>query len=471
VAAGTPGMLARPPARAVLALGLPLALASLFQAGFNLTEVWVFGRIGDGGASVAGAAVSDLLTSVFALLAHGMANAAVAQVSRATGARDEALAGAASRAVLAVGLVLSLGSAVVGLLATPLGEIFMSPAARAPGTAFLRVMALGGFGTVFMVIAIGVLRARGEARGPLALVAVVSVATLGLEAIFLLGAFGLERRGLEAAAWITVILRGLTALAGISLMSGRSSGAAPGGSGRLQLKTSREPSGAPAAWLDRSVLREQLQLGLLSALQQSVRVLGLLALVALAMALLPSEEGELAFRALTLWTKVDIPMIMLALALGGAAGPVVGALLGAREPARAGIAAAAGLRYAFIGGIINLGLVLAFGEALLAAFVPDAPAVREAAWTLLLHVAPTYPFMAAGIACGAALNGAGDMRQPLFWDLGLLLFLQAGLAAVLLPTLGGRDGLHLTLSLSGVLQGLIPALLLSRARAAWMTGR
>jgi Na+-driven multidrug efflux pump len=446
-------LLARPPARAVLALGLPLAAASLFQAGFNLSEVWIFGQVGDGGASLSGAAISDLLTAIFALLAHGMANAAVAQVSRATGARDEARAGAAARAVLAVGLALSLGSALVGLLADPLGAVFMAPAARAPGTAFLRIMALGGFGTVFMVIAIGVLRGRGEARGPLILVAVVSLATLGLEAVFLLGLFGLERHGLAAAAWITVLLRAITALAGVALMA-RS----------LPL---RPAVGTP--WLDRGVLREQLALGLLSALQQSVRVLGMLALVGLSMALLSPEEGDLAFRALTLWTKVDIPMIMLALALGGSAAPVVGAHLGAGQPARAGLAAAAGLRYAFLGGALNFALVLAFGPALLAAFVPDAPPVREAAWALLLHIAPCYPFMAAGIACGAALNGAGDMRRPLAFDAFTLLGVQAGLAAALMAS-GGVGGLHVALAVSGVLQGLIPMRVLALARAAWQRG-
>jgi Na+-driven multidrug efflux pump len=448
-----PALLRSSPARAVLGLGVPLALASLFQAAFNLTEVWIFGQIGDAGASLAGAAASDLLTAVFALLAHGMATAAVAQVSRATGARDEARAGAAARAVLAVGLALSLGSALVGLFATPLGAVFMSPEARGPGTVFLRIMALGGGGTVFMVIAIGVLRARGDARGPLALVAGVSAANLLLEAAFTLGWWGLGRHGLEASAWVTVTLRGLTAAAGVWLIA-RS----------LPL---RPRAGAP--WVDRAVLREQLGLGLLSALQQSVRVVAILALVALATALLTAERGEVAFRALMLWTKVDIPMILMAMALGGGASPVVGALLGAREPARAGVAARTGALAAAAGGLVNLALVALFGADLVTAFVPDAPEVRDATLTLLWHVAPCYPLMALGMACGAALNGAGDMRRPLVWDVALLLGVQTGLAAVLLGVTGDAIGLNLALTASGVLQGLVPGLILARAARRWAT--
>ena len=138
--------------RAVLKLGLPLAFASMFQAGFNLTEVWVFGRAGDDGASLSGAAVSDMLTALFALLASGLGNAAVTQISQATGAGDEERARQAARAAVFVGLILSLGSAIVGILAGPLGAAFMHPSAREPGTAFLRIMAFGGFGTVYMAV-------------------------------------------------------------------------------------------------------------------------------------------------------------------------------------------------------------------------------------------------------------------------------------------------------------------------------
>jgi Na+-driven multidrug efflux pump len=448
---GAAALLTRSPGRAVLALGVPLAFGSLFQAAFNLTEVWVFGQTGDGGASLAGAAASDLLTAVFALIAHGMSNAAVAQISRATGARDEARAGAAARAVLAVGLVLSLGSAVVGLCATPLGEVFMSPEARGPGTTFLRIMALGGFGTVFMVISIGVLRARGDATGPLILVAGVSAATLVLEAAFILGWWGLPPSGLAAAGWVTVILRGLTAAAGVGLIARQ-----------LQLKA---PRGEP--WVDRAVLREQLELGLLSALQQAVRVLGMLALVGLATALLTPARGEVAFRVLMLWTKVDIPMILMAMALGGGASPVVGALLGAGDRRRAGHAARAGALVAVAGGLLNLTLVAVFGADLVAAFVPDAPEVRDATLTLLWHVAPCYPLMALGMACGAVLNGAGDMRRPLAWDAALLLGVQAGLAALLLAATGDAGGLNLALAASGVLQGVVPGLVLARSVRRW----
>jgi Na+-driven multidrug efflux pump len=448
---GAAALLARSPARAVVGLGVPLALGSLFQAAFNLTEVWVFGQAGDGGASLSGAAASDLLTAVFALLAHGMSNAAVAQVSRATGAGDEARAGAAARAVLAVGVALSLGSALVGLCATPLGEVFMSPEARGPGTAFLRIMALGGFGTIFMVISIGVLRARGNASGPLALVAGVSAATLVLEAALILGWWGLGRHGLEAAGWVTVILRGLTGAAGVALIARQ-----------LPLRARGGP------WLDRAVLREQLELGLLSALQQAVRVLGMLALVGLATALLTEDRAEVTFRALMLWTKVDIPMILMAMSLGGGASPVVGALLGAGAPVRARQAATAGAVLAATGGLLNLALVAAFGAELVGAFVPDAPEVRDATLTLLWHVAPCYPLMALGMACGAILNGAGDMRRPLAWDAALLVGVQSGLAALLLGVTGEAAGLNLALAASGVLQGVIPGVVLARVVRRWV---
>lgn len=442
-------LLARSPGRAVLTLGLPLALASFFQAGFNLTEVWVFGRVGDGGASLAGAAVSDMITALFALLASGLGNAAVAQISSATGAGDEHRARVAARQAIVVGLMLSLGSVVVGLLATPLGEAFMHPSAREPGTAFLRIMALGGFGTVFMVVSIGILRARGDSVRPLILIACVSIATLVLEMAFILGWFGLDPSGIVPCAWVTVILRGLTAVWGL-----------------LMIHRTLPLQPAPGErFIVRAVLRDQVKLGLVSAFQQSVRVLGMLTLVALSTIKLGEGAATSLFIALTVWSKIDIPMIMMAFAWGGGTSPIVGMALGAERREQAMKTAWAGARVAAIAALFNTAAVLLLAEVLVTAFIPTEPAAIRDTVDLLYHIAPTYPFMAFGICVAFAFNGAGDMVRPLWWDLLLLIGLQGGLSFVLGdPEVLGVTGFFVTLTISGLLQGIIPALVLRRAR-------
>jgi len=442
-------LLAMSPSRAVVTLGLPLAFASLFQAGFNLTEVWVFGSVGDGGASLAGAAVSDMLTALFALLASGLGNAAVAQISQATGAGDEERARRAARAAVFVGLLLSLGSAVVGLFAGPLGEAFMHPSARGPGTDFLRIMALGGFGTVFMVVAIGILRARGDSIRPLVLVAVVSVATLLLEMAFIFGWGGLDPSGIVPCAWVTVILRGLTGVWGLWMVNRT-----------LPLRPARGQR-----FIDREVLREQVALGFVSALQQSVRVLGMLALVALSTARLGEEAALSLFTALTVWSKIDIPMIMLAFAWGGGTAPIVGMALGARHPDHARRAAWAGARVAAIAALVNTLTVFVFGEALVGAFLPTEPHAVADTLSLLHHIAPVYPMMALGIAIAYAFNGAGDMVRPLIWDAALLIGVQSLIAFALGgPEVLGVQGFFVALTVSGVLQGIVPAWLLARRK-------
>lgn len=442
-------LLTRSPARAVLALGLPLALASFFQAGFNLTEVWVFGQVGDAGASLAGAAVSDMITALFALLASGLGNAAVAQISSATGAKDEDRARVAARQAIVVGLVISLASALVGLFATPIGEAFMHPSARAPGTAFLRIMALGGFGTVFMVVSIGILRARGDSVRPLILIAFVSIATLLLEMAFIFGWFGLDPSGIVPCAWVTAILRGLTAVWGLYMIN----------------KTLPLSPGPGRSFVDRTVLREQVRLGLMSAFQQSIRVLGMLALVALSTLRLGEEAATPLFIALTVWSKIDIPMIMMAFAWGGGTSPIVGMAMGASRTEHARKTAWAGARVAGLAAIVNTVAVLLFAEALVTAFIPnETSAIRESV-SLLHHVAPVYPFMAFGICVGFAFNGAGDMKRPLYWDLAILIFIQSSLAYFLGdPGVMGMAGFFVALTISGLLQGIVPAWVLARTQ-------
>jgi|GEM_PF-1375486 len=444
------GLMSLSPARAVFKLGLPLAFASLFQAGFNLTEVWVFGHAGDGGASLKGAAVSDMLTAIFALLASGLGNAAVTQISQATGAGDEERARQAARAAIFVGLILSLGSALVGILAGPLGAAFMHPSAREPGTAFLRIMALGGFGTVYMVVVIGILRARGDSIRPLALVACVSIATLVLETAFIFRWFGDDvPGGLVPCAWVTVILRALTSAWGLWMVNRT-----------LPLKPD-----AGKRFVNNVVLREQLRMGLLSALQQAVRVLGMLGLVALSFVRLKEEQAKDLFTALTVWSKIDIPMIMIAFAWGGATAPIVGMELGARRPEMARRAAWAGARVAAIGALVNTAVVFIFGEALVKAFLPGDPSAVADTVNLLYHIAPVYPLMAAGMAIAFAFNGTGDMLRPLIWDFVLLIVVQGSVAFILGgPEMLGVDGFFLALTISGVLQGIVPAWLLRRRK-------
>jgi putative MATE family efflux protein len=390
-----------------------------------------------------------MITALFALLASGLGNAAVAQISDATGAGDERRARTAARQAILVGVFLSLASVTVGLFATPLGETFMQPAAREPGTAFLRIMALGGFGTIFMVVSIGILRARGDSMRPLILIAIVSVATLVLEMAFVLGWWGLEPSGIVPCAWVTVILRGLTGLWGLWMINRT-----------LPLKP--EPD---ERFLDRRILREQLRLGLLSALQQSIRVFGMLALVALSTLKLGESHAASLFVALTVWSKIDIPMIMLAFAWGGGTAPIVGMALGAQRRDHARKTAWAGARVGASSALLNTAAVLLFAEPLVSAFLANETQAIADSVSLLHHVAPVYPFMAFGICVAFAFNGAGDMVRPFWWDLGILLILQSGLAFFLGdPEVLGVTGFFVALTISGVLQGFVPAALLMRRR-------
>ena len=78
---------------------------------------------------------------------------------------------------------------------------------------------------------------------------------------------------------------------------------------------------------------------------------------------------------------------------------------------------------------------------------------------------PVYPLMAMGMAIAYAFNGTGDMLRPLVWDFALLIVVQGTVAFVLGgPEVLGVDGFFVALTVSGVLQGIVPAWLLSRRR-------
>ncbi len=449
-----PLILRRGPSKAVLILGLPLVAATLFQGLFNLSEVWIFGQLGDRGASMAGAAVSDLVTSFFVFIATGLGNAAVANISHAHGAGDTARERRHVRQALVASGALSLVSAAVGFLAGPIGLLIMGDDPSRPlGTEFLRVMAFGGFGTIFVLTTTAILRARGDAFRPLLLLAVMSLGTLALEAVLVLGLLGLPRYGVIAAAWVTVLIRGLTAAWAVRMVGKQVSLRPPPGERFVHL---------PA-------LKIQLKQGLESALQMSIRGLGYVLLVAMAAHRLSPTDGGTTFTALNLWVKVDVPTLLIAFAWGGGVGPIVGMALGADRVPYARRAAWSGVGFVALTALASTGVVWFFGQAIAGTFVPDSPEVVLRTAECLRYVAPTYAFVTVGIVIALAFNGAGDMRTPLKNDLGVLLLAQTGLAFVLGdPDVLGAQGMFLALFIAGVLQGLVPMLLLWRAR--WRGG-
>ena len=445
-----PKLLTRTPLGAVVALGVPLALAAVVQFGFNLTEVWVFGQVGDGGASLAGAAASDIVTGIFALLANGLGMAAVAEISYCHGARDALGERRHARQALVLGFILSALSAVVGLLADPVGALVMAEGpTRVEGTAFLRIMALGGFGTIFIAFTIAILRARGDSVRPLALVAVMSLATLGLEAVYVLGLFGVERGGVVAAGWITVVLRGAAALIGLVMIA-------------RSLSLRPPPGERFIVW---PALVQQVRLGLTSAMQQATRLVGFLVLLAIVSARFGEADGtNPTYTAVNVWIKLDLPTIILAFAWGGAVAPVVGMGLGAGRPVFARRAAWSGVGAVVLTALVTMTVMLLFAGPLAAAFIPDDPAAVVLTDALYRFAAPVYAFFTTGIVIAMAYNGAGNMRSPLMWDAAIILAVQSTLAFALARPEGlGLDGVGIAIAISAVLQGVVPALLLRRA--------
>ncbi len=445
-----PVSLSRSPAMAVAMLGLPLVGATFFQGAFNLTEVWIFGQLADKGKAVAGTSVSDLVTSLFVFLASGMGNAAVAQISNAHGAGDHARERVHVRQALVGAALLSLLAALIGLAAGPIGHaLFAGDTSREVGTAFLRVMGIGCFGTIFVVLATAILRARGDSVRPLVVVALMSVATLGLEAVLVLGLFDFPRYGAIAAAWVTVVVRGLCAVWAVWLIA-------------RQVSLKPEPG---ERFIDRAALRLQFRTGLESALQMSIRVVAILIIIRLAASRLSPLDDGAAFTALNLSIKVDLPALLIAYAWGGGVGPIVGMALGAQRPPYARSAAWAGVGFGALSALVPTAVVLLWTTPVTAVFLPDAPEVVAVAVDGLHLIAPIYAFVSVGIIIALAYNGTGDMRTPLVWDIAIQLVIQGALAWYLgAPEVMGAQGLFLALAISGLLQGLIPVALLARAR-------
>ncbi|MDV2482899.1 MATE family efflux transporter [Methanoculleus sp. Wushi-C6] len=191
------------PKRAVLKIAVPIMVAMLFQAVYNLADaVWVAGLGPDALAAV------GFITPIFLIfigLGSGLGAGVTSAASRRIGAGDKA--GADSVAMHGIVIVLAL-SAVV----TPALLFFIEPLVLALGAGETAAYAVeyGSIifaGTVFLLFAdilYAVFTAEGNTRRTMYAVAASAVLNIVLDPILIYGA----GMGIAGAAWATLISMG-----------------------------------------------------------------------------------------------------------------------------------------------------------------------------------------------------------------------------------------------------------------------
>ncbi len=453
---------------AVFRFGAPLALAMVLQVLFNLVDQYLIARLPPhvSDPSLDALGICDMVAALGTIVSYGVSTATATLLAQHKGAGDDARAARVAWASIGIVLLLGLGFAVVGVLGA---DVIVHDLLGAKGVVrelargYLRVI-LGGSATVFLMFQLtAVLRALGNSRVPLAMIAGGNVLNLFLAVLMVYGpgeapavfswgppiarALGVPRMEVLGAAWATIIARSAACAVPFlflrRLLKVREHGA-----------TLRPP---------REVARAIVDLAWPTSAQFVVRISAVLLVIALVHHAYTTRTDSDAGTAYALCLRLETMALFVSMGWGGCAQTFTGMCLGAGDRARA-------TRAGWLAGAYNVAtmsaLALAYryaGEDVLRVFT-QAPRILAIGTGYLGTVGPSYTFYGLAIVLGNAVMGAGATRLALRVDAVLVGAVQLPLMLVVVAALGAPlGGLWLTIVAVNVINAAAYVVIYRRA--------
>jgi len=375
----------------LLALSWPLVAGNLLQTAYNVADLFWVGRVSPD--AVAAVSLMFPTTWMFISTAIGITAATVALVSQHVGAGNERAAelAVAQSVLLAIGLGVVL-AAVGFVVREPLVALIGAEGAvYDAAVAYLEIILLSIPLTFLFFAFRAALRAAGDTRTAMWLVAISAGVNIVIDPVFILGfePLGVPAMGVRGAAWATLLSRGLATGAGLYVLI-------DGGWGIRMRVADLRP--------DTEVLRELIDVGYPASLDGLTR-----SFAAVAIAGIVARFGTAPTAAYGVVIRVMSVSWTVSGAVGQAAATGVGQNLGARSPDRArsvtwiGTGGTMAILFAFAG------LVFVFPATTMRVFVGDPTVVGEGVRTLRV-IAPFWAFFGGLMVVQGGFRGAGQTR-------------------------------------------------------------
>jgi putative MATE family efflux protein len=382
--------------RAIVLLAVPMVLEMSMESLFGVVDVFWVAHLGADAMATVGLTESAL-TLLF-VIALGLGMGATALVARRIGEKDEEAAAVVAVQAIAVGLLVSAVTAIIGYSYAPdlLRLMGGSESVVGIGTGYTR-MILAGSATIFLLFLINaVFRGAGDAATAMRALWIANIVNICLNPCLIFGLGPFPRMGVTGSAVGTTVGRGIgVAFQLWILLSGR---------GRLVVRSSH--------WrFDLGVMVRLVRLSLNAIFQYFVQMASWIAVVRII-----ASFGSAAAAANTLAIRIVIFAILPSWGMSNAAATLVGQNLGAGKPDRAELAVwrTGFYNMLFLGSV---GLVfIAFAERIIGWFTSD-PAVVPIAVSGLRLLSYGYVSYAYGMVVTAAFNGAGDTATPTLLNL------------------------------------------------------
>jgi putative MATE family efflux protein len=434
----------------LLKLAVPIVIAQILQATYQLIDAFWVGRLG--GNAVAAVSVTTPITFVTIALGSGLAIAGNVLIAQYVGARrQDMVEHVAAQTILMVVLV-SITLSIIGFASAPLILHLMgvTPEVYKGALGFMRVSFIGlPFNFLFIIFMAFM---RGVGRPTIPLYIIIGTVTLNfiLDPIFIFGRGPLPAFGVMGAAIATLSTQILATSTGLLILF----------RGKHGIKI-RFSDFVP----DWVYVKRALMLGLPASIEQSMRALGLTV-----MTFLITSFGTLALASYGVGSNVLQLVMIPALGLSQAISTVVAQNIGAGNIDRAARIGRLGAYLGFI-SLSVLGVIAFFSaHYLIAFFVPNDPFVIEGGTKFLRTMSLAWGFIGLQLAMTGILKGSGNMVISMILALVTQFVLQFPLAYVLSHhTSLGVKGLWWAFPITNVIIASITTIVL--AQGSWKKTR
>jgi putative MATE family efflux protein len=404
-------LLEGPILKSLLTLAVPIALANVLQAAYQLIDAFWVGRLG--GSAVAAVSVSTPIMFLTIGLGAGLAIAGSTLVAQYFGAKNHDMVDHVAAQTLLMVVLVSVILGGVGYVAAPalLRLMGVAPDVYTGALGFMRVSFVGLVFNFFFFMFQSLMRGVGEAKLPVFIVLGTVILNFILDPPFIFGWGPIPALGVKGAAVATVCTQSLAAIIGLAvLLRGR--------------------YGIHLAWRDfvpdPAYIKRAFVLGFPASIEQSARALGLTVLT-----FLITSFGTLTVAAYGVGSTILQVVMIPAMGLSMAVSALVGQNIGAGNIDRA---ARIGRLGSWMGFWILTGLgVIAFLSApqLVAFFVPNDPDVIASGSTYLRIMALSWGLIGAQFSMTGVLRASGNMVMTMMLTLVGQWVLQFPLAYVL----------------------------------------
>jgi putative MATE family efflux protein len=426
--------------RSLITLAVPLILANVLQAGYQLIDAFWVGRLG--GNAVAAVSVSFPVMFLCISLGLGFAIAGSILIAQYFGAKDHAnVDHVAAQTILMIALI-SVVLGIVGYMLSPtfLNALGVAPEVYSGALSFMRVSFIGLiFNFVFFMFQ-SILRGVGEVKIPVYIVLGTVILNFALDPLFIFGWGPIPASGVAGAAIATVGTQSIAAIIGISILLGGKY------SVRLHWRDLRP---------DFSYIKRAFFLGFPASIEQSARALGLIA-----MTFLITSFGTVSMAAYGVGSNVLQVVMIPAMGLSMAIATLVGQNIGAGNMERAARIARLGSMVGFV-ALEVFGIVVFFtASAIVRFFVPGDEQVIEAGAIFLRIIAFSWGFIGLQFCLTAVFRASGNMVMTMMLTLISQWVFQFPLAYILSKhTAMGIAGIWWSIPIANTLMGIIVVLI------------